>query len=45
MLSLSAQHGAKIAYLQVEAGNDPAERVYQRLGFTDAYTYHYREAP
>ena len=45
MLSLSAQQGAKTAYLQVEAGNAAADAVYQRLGFVDAYTYHYREAP
>jgi ribosomal protein S18 acetylase RimI-like enzyme len=45
MLTLSAAGGAKIAYLQVESGNQPALRVYARLGFVDGYTYHYREAP
>ena len=34
--------GARVAYLQVEADNLPARRVYQRLGFNDAYAYHYR---
>lgn len=34
--------GARVAYLQVEADNLPARRVYQRLGFSDAYAYHYR---
>jgi ribosomal protein S18 acetylase RimI-like enzyme len=34
--------GARVAYLQVEGDNVPARRVYQRLGFSDAYAYHYR---
>ncbi|MBN8507151.1 MAG: GNAT family N-acetyltransferase [Burkholderiales bacterium] len=40
--------GAETAYLQVEAGNAAARAVYRRLGFVDAYRYHYRsdsEAP
>lgn len=45
LLSRAAMDGARVAYLQVEAGNEAALRVYQRLGFADAYTYHYREAP
>ena len=45
LLSLAAIEGAEAAYLQVEAGNDPALRVYQRLGFVGGYSYHYREAP
>ena len=44
MLSLAAAQGAKVAYLQVEADN-VARRIYQRLGFVDAYAYHYRQAP
>ncbi len=32
-------------YLQVEASNAPARRVYERLGFADAYAYHYRSPP
>ena len=34
--------GAQVAYLQVEADNLPARRAYRRLGFSDAYAYHYR---
>lgn len=45
MLSVSALHGAKIGYLQVESENAPALNVYRRLGFADAYSYHYRERP
>ena len=37
--------GARVAYLQVEQANDAAQRVYRRLGFAVAYTYHYRVAP
>ncbi len=35
--------GARQAYLQVEDGNHPAYAVYDRLGFAEAYAYHYRE--
>jgi GNAT superfamily N-acetyltransferase len=45
MLSISASHGGKTAYLQVEATNTPARQVYARLGFQPGYTYHYRERP
>jgi GNAT superfamily N-acetyltransferase len=45
LLAQSAADGAATAYLQVESGNTSALRVYQRLGFVDGYTYHYREAP
>ena len=36
--------GARTAYLQVDAANTAARKVYQRLGFADAYAYHYRTA-
>ncbi len=45
LLAQAAAEGAAVAYLQVEGGNATALRVYQRLGFVDGYTYHYREAP
>lgn len=39
------QDGARVAYLQVEADNDTARRIYHRLGFADVYRYHYRVQP
>lgn len=46
LLSIAAGQGARTVYLQVEADNEPARRIYHRLGLADAYAYHYRiEAP
>jgi GNAT superfamily N-acetyltransferase len=45
LLRLAAAGGARDAYLQVDASNAPARRVYERLGFADAYAYHYRSPP
>ena len=45
LLTLARLEGAAASYLQVEADNHPARRIYQRLGFADAYSYHYRVAP
>jgi ribosomal protein S18 acetylase RimI-like enzyme len=45
LLAYAAARGARTAYLQVEAGNEPARRLYRRLGFEDAYAYHYRTPP
>ena len=45
LLSLSIDDGVTAAYLQVEADNAPAWRIYSRLGFSEAYAYHYRQAP
>ena len=45
LLRIAAGEGARVAYLQVDAGNAPARRVYERLGFADAYAYHYRSPP
>jgi ribosomal protein S18 acetylase RimI-like enzyme len=45
LLVLAAARGARIAYLQVDASNETARRVYRRLGFQDAYAYHYRSPP
>ncbi|MEP7302078.1 MAG: GNAT family N-acetyltransferase [Caldimonas sp.] len=42
LLRAAVAEGARIAYLQVEAGNAPARQIYRQLGFTDAYAYHYR---
>jgi GNAT superfamily N-acetyltransferase len=36
------REGASAAYLQVETGNTPARALYDRLGFADHHTYHYR---
>lgn len=44
LLGMARQQGARIGYLQVDADNAPARAVYQRLGFTDGYAYHYRGA-
>ncbi|MDE2396152.1 MAG: GNAT family N-acetyltransferase [Burkholderiales bacterium] len=45
LLSLAAAQGGETAYLQVEADNEAARRIYRGLGFADAYEYHYRAAP
>ena len=38
----AVERGARHAYLQVEGDNAPARAVSHRLGFADAYAYHYR---
>lgn len=42
LLAEAHRRGARIAYLQVDAGNTAARAVYRGLGFADAYAYHYR---
>ncbi|NRF69371.1 GNAT family N-acetyltransferase [Aquincola sp. S2] len=42
LLAMARARGASVAYLQVDAGNAAARAVYRRLGFADAYAYHYR---
>lgn len=42
LLQHAGARGARSAYLQVDAANAAARRVYQRLGFVDGYAYHYR---
>jgi ribosomal protein S18 acetylase RimI-like enzyme len=42
LLAQALAKGARTAYLQVEASNAPARAIYHRLGFADAYRYHYR---
>jgi GNAT superfamily N-acetyltransferase len=42
LLACAAARGATIGYLQVDAANEAARRIYRRLGFVDGYSYHYR---
>jgi len=35
-------HGAQRSYLQVEAANEPAMRLYEKLGYAIHHDYHYR---
>lgn len=45
LLQRAVATGSRVAYLQVDAANDAARRVYRSLGFVDAYSYHYRSPP
>jgi len=42
ILHWAKQRGATQAYLSVEKGNDPALKLYAKLGFTEVYEYWYR---
>ncbi|MEI6028895.1 MAG: GNAT family N-acetyltransferase [Betaproteobacteria bacterium] len=44
LLAQAHHQGARTAYLQVDAANGAARKVYTRLRFQDAYTYHYRSS-
>ena len=45
LLAQAHAQGARVAYLQVDVGNLAAHAVYRRLGFSEAYHYHYRALP
>jgi ribosomal protein S18 acetylase RimI-like enzyme len=45
LLAEARRQAAVVAYLQVDAHNHAARSVYRRLGFVDAYAYHYRALP
>lgn len=45
LLNHAQAQGAWLGYLQVDALNAPARAVYLKLGFRNAYGYHYRRHP
>lgn len=45
LLDWAAQQGARWTYLQVRAANDPALRLYARLGYVTHHPYNYRQPP
>jgi GNAT superfamily N-acetyltransferase len=45
LASRAAEEGARGAYLQVEADNEPAGALYDGLDFTTSHTYHYVRLP
>jgi GNAT superfamily N-acetyltransferase len=42
LLTWAREKGARWAYLQVMYKNEPARRLYGKLGFQEAYAYWYR---
>ncbi len=45
ILFAAREHGADRGLLNVEAPNQSARRLYERMGFVERYRYWYREAP
>ncbi|HQR78098.1 MAG TPA: GNAT family N-acetyltransferase [Burkholderiaceae bacterium] len=45
LLAHAAAAGVRLVYLQVDAANAPARRIYERFGFRDQFAYWYRAAP
>ncbi|MCX5514483.1 hypothetical protein C3941_15520 [Kaistia algarum] len=43
-LAWTREAGAKVAAIQVVSANQPAARLYEQLGFTEQYRYHYRRS-
>jgi ribosomal protein S18 acetylase RimI-like enzyme len=44
-LKWARSHGARHAWMQVQADNEAALSVYRALGFAELYRYHYRRPP
>ena len=42
MIKEGKRNGLDAVYLQVLASNHPATALYEKLGFTEVYTYWYR---
>jgi ribosomal protein S18 acetylase RimI-like enzyme len=42
LLAQARELGARHAYLQVQADNEPARRLYRQFGFEERYLYWYR---